>query len=368
MQLNKIILLTVALFSNSFAADIQPAGSINYLLKPVGHAQSPLPQKIKLPIFKLSEKAKANLKHKAQSVSHAPTLKTTSTTNTEKQLGMNGVPVLNQGNFGTCVTFADTAAVDAALGKGDYISQLCLLQLGNYASEHAYSASGWDGSFNRHILSRLEDHGFISKATEQTEGCGGLYEYPRDETIPESAISFNEYHQRSENLTKQGIGWSPILDIYKALITMDINTNNVIKDIKKAIDSEQRVTMASLLPATDLGVAGAVGKHHVESDTWVLSTVIERELYLSNSLFFAGHAMVITGYDDQAIAIDDLGREHVGLFTLRNSWGEQMGDQGDFYMSYDYFRVLGVEANQITHDGYYEDEPEEEEEEEEEDN
>ncbi len=34
------------------------------------------------------------------------------------ELGMNGVPVLNQGMHGTCVTFAVTAAVDAALGKG----------------------------------------------------------------------------------------------------------------------------------------------------------------------------------------------------------------------------------------------------------
>jgi C1A family cysteine protease len=36
-------------------------------------------------------------------------------------LGMNNVPVLDQGRHGTCATFATTAAVDAALGQGDYV-------------------------------------------------------------------------------------------------------------------------------------------------------------------------------------------------------------------------------------------------------
>ncbi|MGF2339111.1 C1 family peptidase, partial [Acinetobacter baumannii] len=63
--------------------------------------------------------------------------------------------------------------------------------------------------------------------------------------------------------------------------------------------------------------------------------------------FFGGHEMIITGYDDNAIAVDDNGREHKGLFTLRNSWGEQFGDKGNFYMSYDYFKVLTIEAQRI---------------------
>lgn len=41
------------------------------------------------------------------------------------ELGMNSVPVLDQGSYGTCVTFATTAAMDAVLGLGDYISQQC---------------------------------------------------------------------------------------------------------------------------------------------------------------------------------------------------------------------------------------------------
>ena len=57
--------------------------------------------------------------------------------------------------------------------------------------------------------------------------------------------------------------------------------------------------------------------------------------------------MVITGYDDDAIAKDSAGQEHQGLLTLRNSWGANAGNHGDFYMSYDYFKLLVVEAQRI---------------------
>ena len=44
------------------------------------------------------------------------------------QLDMGNVPVLDQGGYGSCVTFANTAALDAALNQGDYISQVCLFR------------------------------------------------------------------------------------------------------------------------------------------------------------------------------------------------------------------------------------------------
>jgi len=32
---------------------------------------------------------------------------------------------------------------------------------------------------------------------------------------------------------------------------------------------------------------------------------------------------------------------------LRNSWSDQVGDQGDFYMSYTYFKAFLMEAQHI---------------------
>ena len=57
--------------------------------------------------------------------------------------------------------------------------------------------------------------------------------------------------------------------------------------------------------------------------------------------------MVLTGYDDKATAKDNNGKVYRGLFTLRNSWGPQIGDHGDFYMSYDYIKYLIIEAQRI---------------------
>lgn len=351
MQFSKVLMLSIVLFGNAFATEIEPSGTINYALKPAGKTQLAMPKMLKLLHFKLSSNAIEAIRQKVQAThqkSFIPSIMPA-----QNQLGMNGVPVLDQGYFGTCVTFANTAAIDAILGKGDYISQLCLLQLGNY--KYSYALSGWNGSLNRSILSRLEDHGFISKETQRTVGCGGLNEYPgNDDEVPTSAISFDSYHKLSEGLIDNKIYSAPILDAYKTMLTNEVDTQELISDIKQAINREQRVIMVSLLPAIDLGVAGAVGKHHVTNDTWVLSTTIERELY--HYPFMIGHSMIITGYDDNATAVDDLGRVHTGLFTLRNSWGDQVGDKGDFYMSYDYFKVLGFEANQIVYDEFLGDE------------
>ena len=95
----------------------------------------------------------------------------------------------------------------------------------------------------------------------------------------------------------------------------------------------------------DQGVVGAVGKHTAANDTWVLTEKMAQDLAAGADL--AGHEMVITGYDDTAQAIDDTGVSHYGLFTLRNSWGPGIGDEGDFYMSYDYVKALIIEAQRI---------------------
>ena len=94
-------------------------------------------------------------------------------------LGMNATPVLDQGAHRECVTFAMTAALDAVLGKGDYISQLCSLELGDYLQRHGHTQySGWDGSFGTVVLNQLQDYGIVPKSYEQEYGCAGIKRYP----------------------------------------------------------------------------------------------------------------------------------------------------------------------------------------------
>lgn len=157
-------------------------------------------------------------------------------------------------------------------------------------------------------------------------------------------MSLEQFHEMSEDPETNPVIYTPILDVYQAVLDRT-DTNKTINDIKTALNQKDRVTFAVLLLDFDLGVMGAVGTNKTQFDTWVLTPEIARDIYLRP--FFGGHEMIITGYDDNAIAVDDNGREHKGLFTLRNSWGEQFGDKGNFYMSYDYFKVLTIEAQRI---------------------
>lgn len=262
------------------------------------------------------------------------------------QLGMNDVPVLDQGYHGSCVTFAVTGALDAAIGKGDYISQLCNLALGTYLSENGYIDSGWDGAWGNAVLAQISAFGIATLASQQDGNCGGLKDYPKHNAATGEAMSLESFRSLSKPLFNEEFTWYPLLVPEEAL-QMGINTDPVLVKVKESLAQGDRVIFGTLLLDFHLGFVGAVGTHHSQFDSWVLTTEIARDLYQTKE--FGGHEMVITGYDDNAVALDDKGQEHRGLLTLRNSWGESVGDNGNFYMSYDYFKILLLDAYRIHH-------------------
>lgn len=355
MKLAKFAVFSMMVSGSLVAQDVKIVGTVTQTVKvPSAHqsritnvrmAAADKVRQIKLLNIQLSDKAKQGLANKARNaLTHQLAVNVTAAKYPPKvELGMNDVPVLNQGMHGTCVTFANTAAVDAALNKGDYISQLCQLELGSYLEKTGYAVSGWDGSFGRMILNQMDVFGIVSKEQQVAQGCAGIKEYPVNESAPDAQMTPEEFHQISENLEEEVI-WSPVLDVYQA-ISDRVDTNKTINDVKAALNAGDRLTFGVLLLDFDLGFMGAVGSYKTTTDTWVLTPEIARDVYLRPN--FGGHEMVITGYDDNAVAVDDQGREHRGLFTLRNSWGEDVGDHGDFYMSYDYFKLLVIEVQRI---------------------
>jgi hypothetical protein len=273
------------------------------------------------------------------------------------QLGMNKVPVFDQGMQGTCVTFAVTAAIDAMLGMGDEISQLCQLELGTTLQNLSYTESGWNGSWPATILQRTSDFGVVSKYDQTHQGCGGLTEYPKDEVTPENTLSLDEYH----NLSKAYIGlesWTSLLEMNQ-FINNEVNMSYVLNQVKAALNANERVVVGMGL-SPFLGLVGMEGVH-IENpnaelpdfvdlrlrDSWVMTPVLASLIKAMGFSFLAGHAMVITGYDDNAVAVDSAGIKHRGLIKLRNSWGSNIGDHGDFYMSYDYFLALVIDLKRI---------------------
>lgn len=262
------------------------------------------------------------------------------------QLGMNGIPVQDQGPHGSCVTFAVTAAINALSGQS--FSELCSLSLGQYIAENGYQTSGWDGQTIRQVLSRLDDYGIISLAQQRFSGCGGMTEYPLHSLSSSSSMSPTHYKSMSLSLQEAGLdSWSNYFDINQWLYQM-IPAQQILNHTKEALRHGHRVVIGVLIPGIFGGV-GALGQYHVAHDSWVLTEDIQNAIedIEHNTWLWGGHAMLITGYDDEAVAIDAQGHSHQGLFTLRNSWGNNAGDKGDYYISYDYFMHLTVELEEI---------------------
>lgn len=351
------IIVTIALLwtTSALAQDIQLVGKIQQPLSAPAkqtikaHAAI-VPKTITVFRVQLSDNAWVKLQDKTE-VEQAESLSTENNTDTfggnakGVQLGMNNVPVLDQGPHSTCVTFASSAVISAALNRGDYISELCQLQLGRYLEKNSYTLSGWDGSFGPAVLNQMQSFGIVSKQTQRAKGCGGFTEYPTstlDE--PQIDVSLTDYHQMSEPMPEQ-IGWSPILDAYQVFVDK-VSPNKTLENVIAALNAGDRLTFGVLLFRLDQGVGGAVGKHNVAYDTWILTPEIIQAIN-SKTTEVGGHEMIITGYDNDAVAVDSQGRTHKGLLTLRNSWGDKLGDQGNFYMSYDYFKSLTIEAQRI---------------------
>lgn len=320
------------------------AGKNTLALMKLNHAKT-----ISFLKLSLSAEARQTLQNRTQlTLNHRNAVEAVKPNNRSKypiriQLGMSNVPVLSQGEHGSCVTFANTAAYDAAMNKGDYISQLCQLALTLYLEKYTYNyPNGWNGSSGaRKILSELDAFGIINKTQEKIHGCGGLTQYPLSGAAPEALVNLEEYKELSEEASPT---WSSILEPIEAFSDY-IDSNKILMGVKESLVKGDRLTFGTLLMGFNWGYAGALGTYHVSSDTWVLTSKIARSTYIEP--YFAGHEMIITGYDDNAIAYDDEGYEHQGLLTLRNSWGEDSGYHGNFYMSYDYFKLFVLEVHRI---------------------
>lgn len=329
--------------------DVELNNPGNYALKSASSANK---KTIKILKLNLSNKIKKSLLSRANPKTSL--IEHQASTPQSKQLGMNNTPVLDQGPYGTCVTFAATAVVDSLIGQGDYISQLCQLELGTYleSTSNGTYPSGWDGSYGDIVLGQMSTYGIISKKNQYTQGCDGLRYYPSYIEIDTSKYIMDPQYftTLSEKLDDKQITWEQSLSMEEAF-SDPTSPQRVLLDIKKEINNGNRVQFGVILSAIHQGVVGATGTYISKFDTWVLNDEAINELIKimdgDDSADLGGHEMVITGYDDNAIIVDDKNIEHQGVITLRNSWGTQAGNNGDFYMTYDYFNMFADEVYKI---------------------
>ncbi|HBB53267.1 MAG TPA: peptidase C1 [Legionellales bacterium] len=281
-----------------------------------------------------------------RNASKVPVQKSTSSASSSIQLGMNHIPVADQGYHGSCVTFAIIEAISAIQSKP--YSELCTLSLGQYLENNGYKKSGWNGQMTRNVLARIEDFGIVNLETQKSIGCGGLLEYPLDEKESQPT-NLEVFKQISEPIQKSGLGgWSNYYDVNQ-WINQNIPSEQILNQTKLALHRHNRVIISVLLPIY-MEDFGAIGTYHSQHDTWLANQDLMEAVVHIHEIFWlwGGHAMIITGYDNEAIVYDKEGQAHQGVFTLRNSWGSGAGDHGDFYMTYDYFKLLAVELNELS--------------------
>ena len=260
-------------------------------------------------------------------------------------LSMNKVPVLDQGQHGTCVTFADTGALDAMHGNTDYISQLCNLELGNALSQQNPDyPSGWDGSFSTIVLTQIAKYGIINMDYQHQYGCSGLTAYPtNDPTNTGAPLDVQTFAEHSEAIMNN-VKTSTILDPENAL-TPRADSAAVLEEVKRSLAQGNRVVFGVLVD-TNYHNNGTYGTFVKNKDSWIITPEIQRDL--DNDNIHAGHEMIITGYDDNATIKGPDQTLHQGVLTLRNSWGPRAGNAGNYYMSYEYFQKLAIEVIAIA--------------------
>lgn len=231
-------------------------------------------------------------------------------------LGMANVPVLNQGSHGTCVTFATTAILNAKMNAGDFISQQCFLELGVYISNTSKSSgasaySGWNGLFSTIALERFKQYGVVGK-----NSC------PHDYANTSYSLSYQMYLDLSSSL------WTDSFD-YKKLKKGDLDA------VKMAINNHNRIAVGILLHKDFVAGTAINGK---STGLWNIPYDVNQFLteLTKGGKLAGGHALVLTGYDDEK-----------QLLKVRNSWGSKIGDSGEYYISYDYYKLMAMEAIEV---------------------
>ncbi|WGL59169.1 C1 family peptidase [Pigmentibacter sp. JX0631] len=227
---------------------------------------------------------------------------------TSVDLGMGKVPVLDQGAYGTCVTFASTAALDAKLKLGDYIDQQCSLALNKFLGNDV-----WDGAYTAvEILQPLKEHGIIPKGQ-----CFGST-YPKRS----QKVSVAKYESRSDKS-------------YTGQITYHYTEKADLNVVKATLKAGYRVTIGTGLlddsgdPISvngfDVTIKGSNKSY--DGGLWACKQPGNSTNYCSDQK--AGHEIVIFGYDDKQ-----------QLLKIRNSWGKTAGEDGNYYMTYAFFNAM----------------------------
>jgi len=231
-------------------------------------------------------------------------------------LGMSNVPVLDQGQYGTCVTFSSTAALDARFSLGDYIDQQCSLAL-----DAGLGTNYWNGAnAPSDIFNPLIANGFVQKGQ-----CFGDVYANTSQTV--DAVTYQTISNKQ----------------YDSQISSTYSQSPDVNAVKAALKAGNRVLIGTFLadngdPISVNGFDITVGGVPGSGGLWACQQSSSSSNYCPpQSQLSAGHEIVIIGYDDNQ-----------QLLKIRNSWSTAVGDQGNYYMTYTFFSSMVMDYTVVN--------------------
>lgn len=238
--------------------------------------------------------------------------------------------VKNQGNTNACWAFSGVSLIETAAMKAGFpeldLSERHINMMSTYKAylNNEVNISG----FNR----KANDGGnYTYVASYIFRGDGAILERDFPYILPWSS-NYAPINKSSMPTKK------PILSVddYLSDYSSSTCTSDRIEEIKSYVREY-----------------GAVGATINSSNGW---TSLDQHYFINTRSDYTDHAVTIVGYDDRISKDNFAYASRDGAFIVKNSWGEEFGDNGYFYISYDDLRICrnitgfkGISVNEYDH-------------------
>ena len=219
--------------------------------------------------------------------------------------------VRQQGNRGACQVFAMVGVIEyhlARRGKPADLSEQFII----WAANEANGLNRTEGFNPDLLIAGLKQHGICTES---------LMPYiPRNEDIGKPSVQALEDAKSRTSCKVISIKhWSSAIGF----------SDKDIKSITKLLDKGAPVTATFCWPF------GLYDEQIVDARRFIINTHIDGKSK-------DGHGVILVGYGlDDKVA----GR---GYFILRNSWGPKFADKGYAWITFEYAKKYGIDANAVT--------------------